>query len=162
MRSAGEEVHAVRLLEQGIALRTTRGPVEFPLSDAPWPPDGPLFLAASGGDGAEVVRVLREQRATGRTVLARVAPHLARGRDQLGAWVANDFVPPCVDCGAFTVAAWISDRRSAAEVLGEGALVAEYRRVEGRFHDALTDPEVAMAITFLEQLRSEGRLPCED
>ncbi len=133
---------------------------EEPVVDRIWPESKAVFDAARSRDAAEVVRVLTEQRSTGRTTLPRALPQLGPDRGPLERWFRSDSFPAaCLTCGASSFLGDLSDRREVARLLGDTTERDRLRASAERFTTALTDPELGFELDELETFFGKRRAP---
>lgn len=144
------EVHSAHVVRQLESTLKNPAVWEEPAEDGHWADHKALFDAASTGDAANVVTVLKTQRTTGRDTLARIVPRIRTNRPALDAWFKGAFPAPCLTCGASDYLGHVSDRREVARLLGDTQESARLRPVAEHFTDALTDVSIAFELDELE------------
>jgi hypothetical protein len=144
------EVHAAHVYTQLQTMLRPGAAWEEPAEDGHWPEHSALFAAAGSGDAANVVKLLTEQRSTGRDTLARILPRISRNRAALDTWLKDAYPAPCVTCGATDFFGHLSDRREVTRLLGHTQESDALRPAAARFTDALTDTSIAFELDELE------------
>lgn len=110
-----------------------------------------ILDSADAGNGADVVKALHDKHSTGRAVIARLLPKIAKNREALDTWLANDFPAADLRSGVYSLALNIGDRRDAARVLGDKVAEAKWASVAKKLHEIVLRRDGAPTWIALEE-----------